>query len=114
MTPERRAREAAFMRLVKPNQTPNDMTADVLAHVGEHVAYSCEVAEMTRPGVLVADCGSEQEGVDLYVKMPTEHWRVGDKLRVYGVLDTPASWSDAGGHTVYYPFIRAVYVDRLR
>ncbi len=112
LSPERRAQEAAFMKSVKPNQTPNDMTANVLAHVGERVAYMCEIEELTRPGVLVGSCGSDEEGVNVYIKMGGK-WREGDKFRVLGILDTPASWSDVSGHAVYYPFIKAVFVDRL-
>jgi len=113
MTPSRAAREAAFLRSVKPNQTANDMTANVLAHVGEHVAYRCEIEEIERPGVVVGQCGSADEPVDLYLKLPPGTWRVGERLRVLGVMDVPASWSDAGGHTVYYPFVKAVFVDRV-
>jgi membrane-bound lytic murein transglycosylase B len=111
---ERRAQEAAFMRSVKPNQTANDMTSNVLAHVGERVAYTCRVEEVTRPPVVVGQCGADSEPVDLYLKLPPGHWRVGDKIRVLGILDTPASWSDISGHTVYYPFVKAVFADRIR
>jgi membrane-bound lytic murein transglycosylase B len=111
---ERRAQEAAFMRSVKPNQTANDMTGNVLAHVGERVAYTCRVEEVTRSPVVVGQCGADSEPVDLYLKLPPGHWRVGDKIRVLGILDTPASWSDISGHTVYYPFVKAVFADRIR
>jgi hypothetical protein len=111
---ERRAQEAAFMRSVRPNQTANDMTGNVLAHVGERVAYTCRVEEVTRPPVVVGQCGADSEPVDLYLKLPPGHWRVGDKIRVLGILDTPASWSDISGHTVYYPFVKAVFADRIR
>ena len=112
-TPSRTAQEAAFIRSVKPNQTANDMTANVVAHTGEHVAYRCVIEEIERPGVVVGQCGSAEEPVDLYLKLPAGTWRVGERLRVLGVMDVPASWSDAGGHTVYYPFVKAVFVDRL-
>lgn len=102
------------MRSVKPNQTANDMTGNVLAHVGERVAYTCRVEEVTRPPVVVGQCGADSEPVDLYLKLPPGHWRVGDKIRVLGILDTPASWSDISGHTVYYPFVKAVFADRIR
>jgi hypothetical protein len=111
---ERRAQETAFMRSVKPNQTANAMTGNVLAHVGERVAYMCRIEEVTRPPVVVGQCGAESEPVDLYLKLPPGHWRLGDKVRVLGILDTPASWSDIGGHTVYYPFVKAVFADRIR
>ncbi len=101
------------MRTVTPNQTANDMTSDVLAHVGSHVAYICELEEITRPPVVVGQCGSEAEPVDVYLKLPAGRWREHDVVRVLGVMDTPASWSDVSGHTIYYPFVRAVFVDRL-
>jgi hypothetical protein len=114
LSSERRAQEAAFMRTVKPNQTPNDMTENVIAHVGEHVAYSCEIEEVTRSPIVVGQCGAASEPVDLYLKLTPGTWRVGDKVRVLGVLDTPATWSNINGETVYYPFVKALFVDRLR
>jgi hypothetical protein len=112
-TPTRSAQEAAFMRLVKPNQTVEDMTSDVLAHTGEHVAYNCQIEELTRTGVVVGQCGPDEEPVDVYLKLPGT-WRIGQRVRVLGILDTPASWSDVSGHTIYYPFVRPVFVDRLK
>ncbi|HEY5350577.1 MAG TPA: hypothetical protein VIJ64_12615 [Candidatus Lustribacter sp.] len=114
LTPARRAQEAPFMRLVKRNQTANDMTADVPAHTGEHVAYTCSIEEIERPTVVVGQCGSEEEPVDLYLELPPGTWRAGQRLRVLGIMDHPGSWSDASGHTIYYPFVRAVFVDPLR
>ena len=114
MNAEHRAKEAAFMRTVKPNQTANDMTSNVLAHVGEHVAYTCEIEEVTRSPIVVGQCGADSEPVDLYLKLLPGTWRVGDRVRVLGVLDTPASWSNISGETIYYPFLKAVFVDRLR
>jgi hypothetical protein len=114
LTPERRAQETAFMRSVKPNQTANDMTSNVLAHTGEHVAYTCKLEEMTRPGIAVGQCGADEEPVDLYLKLPAGTWRVGQKLRVLGILVAPASWSDVSGHTIYYPFVKVIFADRIR
>ena len=113
MTPQRRAQEAAFMRLVKPNETVEDMTSNVLAHTGEHVAYICRIEELTRPGTVVGQCGPDEEPVDVYLRL-TGTWRIGERIRVLGILDTPASWSDVSGHTIYYPFVRPIFVDRLK
>jgi hypothetical protein len=110
---QRSAQEAAFMRLVKPNFTVEDMTSNVLAHTGEHVAYICQIEELTRPGVVVGQCGPDEEPVDVYLKLPGT-WRIGQRVRVLGILDTPASWSDVSGHTIYYPFVRPVFIDRLK
>jgi hypothetical protein len=109
----RRAKEAVFMRTVKPNLTANEMTSDVLGHVGDRVAFICTIEEITRPGVVVGQCGSEGEPVDLYLKLPGT-WRAKDRVRVLGSMDTPASWSDVGGHTIYYPFVNVVFADRIR
>lgn len=102
------------MRVVKRNQTAEDMTADVNAHTGEHVAYTCEIEELDRPTVAVGQCGPPEEPVDLYLELPPGTWRVGQRVRVLGIMDRPASWSDVSGHTIYYPFVKAVFVDRLR
>ncbi len=64
--------------------------------------------------MVVGQCGPDEEPVDVYLKLPPGNWRVGQTVRVLGILDTPASWSDVSGHTIYYPFVRAVFVDRLR
>jgi hypothetical protein len=113
LAPERRAKEAAFVRTVKPNLTANAMTSDVLGHVGDRVAFICEIEELTRPGVVVGQCGSAAEPVDLYLELPGT-WREHDTLRVLGTMDAPSSWSDVGGHTIYYPFVNVVFADRLR
>ena len=113
LSAERRAKEAAFIRTVKPNLTADAMTSDVLGHVGDRVAFICEIEELTRPGVVVGQCGSEGEPVDLYLKLPGS-WREHERVRVLGTMDTPSSWSDVGGHTIYYPFVNVIFADRLR
>jgi hypothetical protein len=110
----RSAQEAAFMRLVKRNQTAEDMTADVPFHTGEHVAYVCEIEEVDRPRIVVGQCGPEEEPVDVYLELPPGTWRAKQRVRVLGIMDRPATWSDVSGHTTYYPFVRAVFVDRLQ
>ena len=110
---DRRAKEASFMHNVRPNLTANEMTSDVLGHVGDRVAFICTIEELTRPGVVVGQCGTEGEPVDLYLKLPGT-WRSNERVRVLGTMDTPASWSDVGGHTIYYPFVNVVFADRIR
>lgn len=90
------------------------MTDDVPHHTGEHVAYTCSVDEIVRPAIVIGQCGPEDEPVDLYLELPAGMWRTGQVLRVLGIIDRPGSWSDVSGHTVYYPFIKAVFVDPLR
>ncbi len=102
------------MRTVDPKNTANVVTGDLTTSVGTHVAYACEVDSIVRPGVILGQCGGEAEPTDLFIKLSTEHLRVGDRLRVLGILERPASWSDITGHTVYYAFLRAVYVDHIK
>jgi hypothetical protein len=113
VTPSRAAAEAAFLRSVNRDQSADEMTDDVPAHTGEHVAYTCSVDEIVRPAVVVGQCGPEDEPVDLFLELPPGRWRVGQVLRVLGIIDRPGSWSDVSGHTIYYPFIKAVFVDRI-
>ena len=112
LSADRRTQEATFMRTVKPNLTANHMTSDILGHVGDRVAFICEIEELTRPGVVVGQCGSDGEPVDLYLKMPGT-WHEHETVRVLGTMDTPSSWSDVGGHTIYYPFVKVVFADRI-
>jgi hypothetical protein len=114
LTAARRAQEAAFMRHVRRDQTAEDMTSNVPFHTGDHVAYVCEIEELDRPAVAVGNCGRADEPVDVYLELTPGTWRVGERVRVFGVMDRPASWSDVSGHTIYYPFVKAVLVDRLR
>lgn len=109
----RTAQEAAFLHSVNPRNTAYVVTGNLMAFAGTRVAYACHVDGIVRPGIILGDCGSEAEPMDLFVKLPTEHLRVGDRVRVLGVLERPATWSDITGHTVYYAFLRAVFVDRL-
>ena len=103
-----------FLRTVDPRNTANVVTGDLTTSVGTHVAYACDVDTIVRPGVILGQCGGVAEPMDLFIKMPTEHLRAGEHLRVFGILKRPASWSDITGHTVYYAFLRAVYVDRIK
>lgn len=112
--PSRAAAEAEFLTHVKHNQTANALTADVPAHTGERVAFKCTIEEIDRPTVVVGQCGAEEEPVDLYLELPPGKWAVGQRVRVLGIMDRPGSWSDVSGHTIYYPFVKAIFVDRLR
>jgi hypothetical protein len=51
--------------------------------------------------------------MDLFVKLPTQHVRMGERFRVLGIMEAPATWADVTGHTVYYAFLRAVFVDPI-
>jgi hypothetical protein len=111
---QRADQEAAFLRTVNPRNTANVVTGDLAAYASTHVAYTCVVDSIVRDGVILGQCGSDAEPMDLFVRVPTAHLRAGDRLRILGILERPASWADVTGHTVYYAFLRAVYVDRLR
>ncbi len=92
----------------------NAITGDLPHQAGRAVAYYCGVETIVKPGVIIGQCGPDQETVDVFVKLPTGKLKVDDRLRVLGVVETPAQWSDITGHTVYYAIVRAVYVDRLK
>jgi hypothetical protein len=110
----RAQRETAFLRTVNPHNTANVVTGDLTGFTGTHVAYRCEVDSIVRPGVILGQCGSDVEPMDLFVELPTANLKIGDRLRVLGILDRPGTWSDITGHTVYYAFLRALFVDRAR
>ncbi|MGD0473395.1 MAG: hypothetical protein ABSB70_09265 [Candidatus Velthaea sp.] len=48
------------------------------------------------------------------MKLPTARLRMGERLRVLGVMEAPAARADVAGHTIYYAFIRAVFADPIR
>jgi hypothetical protein len=112
--PSRAIQEAAFMKSVDPRQTANVVTGDLVAFAGKHVAYTCAVDGIVRAGVILGQCGSEAEPMDLFVELPTSQIHLGDRLRVLGVLERPVQWTDLWGHTVYYAFLKAHFVDRIR
>ncbi len=107
----RAAEEAAFLNGVDRNETANAMTGNVPYFTGSKIKLRCTVEAIVGPGVMVAQCGKEVEPVDIYVRAATEHRHAGDVLRVLGVVDTPGSWTDLMGHTVYYPIVNARFVD---
>lgn len=112
--PVRSVQEAAFLKTVNPLHTANVVTGDLVAYTGKHVAYACEVDRIVRAGVILGQCGSDAEPMDLFVELPTAGLRTGQRLRVLGILEHPASWTDLWGHTVYYAFLKAVFVDPAR
>ena len=110
----RDAGEAAFLRTVDRHNTENVVTGDLVHYTGTHVAYTCEVDRIVRPGVILGQCGSAQEPLDLFIHAPTTHLHAGERLRVLGIMEPPAMWTDVTGHTVYYAFVKAVYVDKVK
>lgn len=109
----RAAQEARFARTVDRRDTANVITGDLSYYTGRHVEYACEVDSIVRPGVILGQCGSEAEPIDLFVRLPTGHLHAGDRLHVLGIMESPVSWSDVTGHLVYFAFLRAVFVDPL-
>ena len=106
--------ETAFMRQVTESQDANRLTGDLPHAAGRRVAYYCSVETIVKPGVILGQCGPDQETVDVFVKMPTGKLKDDERLRVLGIVEPPAQWSDIMGHTVYYAIVRAVYVDPLK
>ncbi len=113
MPASRHAQEMAFARHIAVDRTANVVTGNVPYYTGMHVGYTCEVDDIITAAVLVGQCGRDEEPVDLYIEMPTPGWHLHDHFRLLGVIDRPGSWADVTGHTIYYPFIKAVFVDRL-
>jgi hypothetical protein len=111
--PSRSVEEARFLRAVDRQNSVSRVTGDLSSSVGNRVAFVCAVDGIVRRGIILGQCGSVAEPTDLFVKMPTEHPRVGQRLHVLGVMETPATWVDVTGHPVYYAFVRAVFVDPL-
>lgn len=83
------------------------------SYAGSPVAYSCNVDAVLRKGTIIGQCGPETEPVDLFIEMPGARVKTGQRVRVLGLLEPPIPWTDVFGHTVYYAFVRAVFVDRL-
>jgi hypothetical protein len=110
----RPVQEARFLRSVDREKSANLVTGDLSRYTGSRVDYQCAVDAIVRPGVILGQCGSEAEPIDLFVRLPTEHVRVGQRLRILGIMEAPVTWADVMGHTVYYAFLRAVFVDPLR
>ncbi len=111
--PSRSRQEAAFLRTVNRKSTASVITGDLPSYAGSHVAYTCDVDEVHRKGVIVGQCGPEAEPVGLFIEMPNVRVQTGQRVRVLGILEPPVPWTDIFGHTVYYAFVRAVFVDRL-
>jgi hypothetical protein len=109
----RRNAEAAFLRTVDSRYNANYVTGDLPRYAGKHVAYTCTVDAIVDATLMLGQCGSPDEPVDLYVRVVTANLRVRDQLRVLGVLEKPVPWTDIFGHTVYYAFVRAVFADKL-
>jgi hypothetical protein len=105
-------REAAFLRTVDPHNTAYVVTGDLVHFTGTHVAYVCGIDSMVQKGLVLADCGTPAEPMDLFVHLPTAGLHAGDRVRVLGVIERPAQWTDLMGHTVYYAFLKAIYVDK--
>jgi len=97
---------------VRADETANQITSNSDYYVGRHVAFDCTVDAIVRADTLVGQCGKEIEPIDLYIRMTTRGRTVGDRFHVLGVMLPPASWTDAMGHTVEYPIVRAVFLDR--
>jgi hypothetical protein len=109
-----RLQEAAFLRTVDRQNTANVVTGDLVHYAGTHVAYICDVDNVVKPGLILGQCGSEAEPMDLFVHLSTTGIRVGDRLEVLGVMEQPAMWTDITGHTVYYAFLKAIFVNRKK
>ena len=106
------AKEAAFLRTVDRHNTANVVTGDLERYAGTHIAYECAVDKIVRPGLILGECGSSAEPLDLFIHVATAGLHEGERLRVLGVMERPAMWTDVTGHTVYYAFIKAMFVDR--
>jgi hypothetical protein len=107
--------EALFMRTVDmATDDANATVGDLQKNAGKHVAFDCWVEQVVRNGVMIGQCGNPDEPIDVFVKLPTAGLHIDDHLRVLGVMEQPAVWADVTGHPVYYAFLRAVYVDRVK
>jgi hypothetical protein len=110
----RSAQEARFLRAVDRQSSLSRVTGDLSRYTGSRVAYVCAVDGIVRRGIILGQCGSDAEPTDVFIKLSTEHLRMGERLRVLGIMETPATWADVTGHTIFYAFVRAVFVDPIR
>jgi hypothetical protein len=98
--PSRSRQEAAFLRTVDRQRTASVVTGDLSFYAGTHVAYACDVDAVLRKGVVLGQCGPEEEPVDLFIEMPDARVKSGQRVRVLGILESPIPWTDVFGHTV--------------
>jgi hypothetical protein len=99
-------REAAFLRTVDRHNTAYVVTGDLVRFTGTHVAYDCGIDSIVQKGLTLSDCGTEAEPMDLFVRMPTAGIPGARRHRA------PSPVDDLMGHTVYYAFLKALYVER--
>jgi hypothetical protein len=112
--PSRAQQESAFLKVVDAQSNADAVAGNLMGAVGKHVDYECWVEQVVREGIMIGQCGNPDEPIDVFVKLPTDHLKIGDHLRVLGVIEQPAVWADVTGHPVYYAFMRAVFVDRMK
>ncbi len=105
--------EAAFLHTVNPRLTANVVTSNLTFFAGTHVAYECEIQHVVQAGVAQGDCGTSEEPVSLFIHLPTGRLHEGDNVRVVGYMENPIPWTSVTGRTVYYAFVKALFVDRL-
>jgi hypothetical protein len=107
----RAQRKAIFARSIKRENTAEVVTGDLTAFAGTRVRYDCDVDEIVGPHTILGQCGPDVEPVDLFIDMPAMKLRKGDRWRILGTLEQPVPWTDVHGHTVYYAFVQAAFVD---
>jgi hypothetical protein len=101
------------MKSVDGTATANSITGNLMGYAGKHVAYDCNVEQVVRKGIMIGQCGAIADPVDVFIKLPTDGLKIGERLHLLGVIEQPAVWSDVTGHPYYYAFMRAVFVDQI-
>jgi hypothetical protein len=78
-----RVQEAAFLRTVGRRNTANVVTADLQRFAGTHIAYVCDVDRIVKPGLILGECGSTAEPLDLVIRHVDRHHRAHRVLRFH-------------------------------
>jgi hypothetical protein len=107
----RARQEAIFARSINRENTADRVTGDLSAFAGAHVRYDCDVEDVVGPHTILGQCGADVEPVDLFINMPPMRLHKGDRWRILGTLLEPVPTTDIGGHTVFYAFVQAMFVD---
>lgn len=106
------AAERAYLHTVT-TLTANDVTSNLRGVVGKRVSWNCEIVSVVDRATMIGQCGKDTEPVDIYVHMPTNGTRPGERFHIVGEMETPAMWVDVVGHPWYTAFVKARFFDRL-
>jgi hypothetical protein len=109
--PSRLEQKRMFLKTVDESISGARIAGNPYKFVGDNVDLHCHVSDVPDPQVINADCGSEDDPVNIVIQIDSSSLEKGQALRILGTVQDPMQGTNAMGGAMTFPTVKSLFAE---